>query len=102
VGVLECRCDLDLAEEPLATESDRQLGFEQLDGDASVVLQILGEKDDSHASMAQLSLEPVSIANRRREPLEELHGCPLCLGECVPRRRSGQGTRFVHPNITQE
>ena len=77
VGVLECRGDLDLAEEPLAAEDGRQLGLEQLDGDAPVVLQVLGEKDDRHPTAAKLSLDPVSIAERRRELLEEFHGRPF-------------------------
>ena len=66
VGVLECRGDFDLAEEPLAAEDGRQLGFEQLDGDGSAVLQVLGEKDDRHPTVAKLPLDPVSIAERRR------------------------------------
>ena len=39
-----------------------------------MVLQVLGEKDDGHPTVAKLSLDPVSIAERRRELLEEFHG----------------------------
>ena len=68
----------------------RQLGLEQLDGDAAVVLQVLGEKDDGHAAVAELPLDPVSIAERRRELLEEVHG-PV-LSAAGTRASRGGGT----------
>ena len=65
VGVLEGGGDLDLAEEPVAAEDGRQLGLEHLDGDAAVVLQVLGEKDDRHPALAELALDAVAVAERR-------------------------------------
>ena len=89
VGVLEGRGDLDLAEEPLAAEHGRQLGLEQLDGDGAAVLQVLGEEDDRHPAVAELPLDPVSIAERRPELLEEVHGAAFSGSpECVSRRRA--------------
>jgi hypothetical protein len=73
VGVLQGRGDFDLAEEPLAAEHGRQVGFEQLDGDASAVLQVLGEKDDCHPAVAKLPFDPISIAECRGKLLEEFH-----------------------------
>ena len=72
--MLERRRNFDLAEEPLAAEDGRQVGLEQLDGDTSPVLQVLGEKDDRHPTVAELPLDAVAIAQRRRELLEEVHG----------------------------
>ena len=72
--VLEGRSDGDFADESLAAEHGRQLGFEQLDGDAPMVLQVLGKKHDRHPTLAKLALDPVSIAERLRELLEEFYG----------------------------
>jgi hypothetical protein len=83
VWVLERRGDFDLAEESLAAEDGRQVGLEELDGDEAVVLQVLREKDDRHPTVAKLPLDPVSIAERRRELLERLHGRPPRLGQNV-------------------
>ena len=77
VRVLERRRNFDLAEESLAADDGRQLGLEQLDRDAAPVLQVLGEKDDRHPTVADLTLDPVSIAQRRRELLEQVHGLVL-------------------------
>jgi hypothetical protein len=71
VRVLESRGELDLAKKPLATQDHGQLGFEQLDRDAPVVLQVLREEDDRHPAPAQLTLDPVAIAERFPELLEE-------------------------------
>jgi hypothetical protein len=62
VRVLERRGDLDFAKEPLAPDDGRQLGLEQLDGDAPVVLQVFGEKDDRHSATAKLAFDAISIA----------------------------------------
>jgi hypothetical protein len=52
VGMLECRGDPDLAEEPLAAEHGRQLRPEHFDRDPPVVLQVLGEKHYRHPAVA--------------------------------------------------
>ena len=98
VGVLERRGDLDLAEEPLAAEDGRQLGLEQLDGDPPAVLQVLGEKDDRHPAVAELPLDPVSIAERRRELLEEVHGCPFTGERCLSNRWRQATSRLPGPS----
>ena len=72
--MLQRRGDLDLAEEPFAAEEGRQLRPEHLDGNASMVLHVLGENDDGHPAVAQFPLDPVSIADRRRQLVEEVHG----------------------------
>lgn len=72
--MLKRRGDLDLAEEPFAADESRQLRSERLDGNATMVLHILGEKDDGHPAVAQLPLDSVSIAERRRQLFEEVHG----------------------------
>lgn len=62
-----------------------------------MVLQILGEIDDSHPSVAKLPLDPVSIAKRRRELLEQFHG-PLRVGENVSRvREAGKEAGAARP-----
>jgi hypothetical protein len=40
--------------------------LEQLDGDASVALQVLGEKDDSHPTAAKLAVSPMDGMCRAR------------------------------------
>ena len=71
--MLEGGGDLDLAEEPLAAEGGRQLGLEQLDGDAPAVLQVLGEERRPPSRVAKLPLHAISLAERRRELLEDSH-----------------------------
>ena len=73
VGMLKRRGDFDFAEESVAAKGGRELGPEELDGDATPVLQVLSEKDDCHSSLAKLSLDPVPIAERSSELLEEVH-----------------------------
>jgi hypothetical protein len=68
--------DFDFAEESLAAKGGRELGPEELDGDATPVLQVLSEKDDSHSSLAKLSLDSVPIPERGNELLEEVHDRP--------------------------
>ena len=60
VGVLEARGDLDLAGEALGAEGGGELGTEDLDGDAAVVLQVFGEVDGGHAALAELPLDAVA------------------------------------------
>jgi len=82
-----------VAEEPLAAEHGRQLGFEHFDGDGSAVLQVFGEKDDRYPSLTKLSFDPISIAEGRRELLLEFHGRAVPLGrECVRCGPAGRGS----------
>ena len=72
--MLKRRGDFDFAEESVAAKGGRELGPEELNGDATPVLQVLGEKDEGHSPLTELALDPISLAQRRRELLEECHG----------------------------
>ncbi len=68
VRVLEAGGGLDLGEEALAADDGAQLGVEDLDGDLAAVLQVLGEIDGGHATLAELALEAVAVGQGDREP----------------------------------
>jgi hypothetical protein len=61
VRVLEPGCQLDLTLEAFGTQRGRQLGMEHLQGDRTLVANVLGQIDRSHAATAELALDPVSI-----------------------------------------
>ena len=77
VGMLQRGGDLDLAEEPIAAESHRQLGFENLERDGAMVLEVGGEVDHGHAALAELALDPVTVADSHDELVEEVQGSDL-------------------------
>ena len=52
---------LDLGQEPLGTDHGRELGAQHLDGDLTVVLDVVGEIDGGHAARAELALDPVAV-----------------------------------------
>src|SRR6185437_14957255 len=58
--VAEPRGDPDLAEEPLGTERAGELGLQDLDGDATLVLQVLSQIDRCHPAAAELVLDRVA------------------------------------------
>ncbi len=64
VGVLQVRGGLDLGEEALGADDRGQFGLEDLDGDLSVVLDVLGQVHRGHAAFAELPLDPVAIGQR--------------------------------------
>ncbi len=51
---------LDLAEEPVGADLGGDLRPQDLEGDAPVVPQVLGEEDDGHAPLAELALDRVT------------------------------------------
>ena len=59
-GVLEVRRGLDLGEEPLGANQSCQLGLQDLEGDLSFVLQVVGQVDGGHAAFAELALNGVA------------------------------------------
>ena len=70
VRMMQAGGDLDLTEEALGTQGGRQLGTEYFHGHLAVVLQILGEINQSHPPHAQLALEPIPVGERRGEAKE--------------------------------
>ena len=54
-----CR-ELDLALEALGADAGREFRAEHLDGDVTVVFEVVGEVDGGHAALAQLPLEAVT------------------------------------------
>ena len=54
VGVLEFGGDPDLAEKAIAAEGGGELGQEHLDGDLTIVADVVGEVDDGHAAPTEL------------------------------------------------
>ncbi len=61
VRMLEPGGQLDLPLEPLGAERGRQLGMEHLQGDGSLVANVLGQVDGGHPAPAELALEPIAI-----------------------------------------
>ena len=61
VRVLELGGDLDLAEEPFRAENSGQLGPQYLDRHLTVVFQILGEVDGSHAAGTHFFFNGVAV-----------------------------------------
>ena len=53
----------DLAEEPVGADLGGDLGPEDLDGDLAVVAEVVGQEDHGHAAFAELSLDPVPVAD---------------------------------------
>ena len=75
VGVLEAGGGLDLGEEAVAADDGAQFGMEDLDGDLTGVLEVLGEVDGGHAALAELALEAVAVGERRSEASQRIaHG----------------------------
>jgi hypothetical protein len=70
VRVLECGDRPDLKEKPFGAHGSGQLGFQDLDRDLAVVLQVLGEVDRGHAALAQLALEAVAVGQGGGEALK--------------------------------
>ena len=53
--------DLDLAEEPLAADHCSELGPQHLYCYGAVMLPVLGVKHDSHAPVAELTLDGIAF-----------------------------------------
>jgi hypothetical protein len=59
----------DFPEEPFLTQRGRQLGAQHLDGDLSVVPEVMGQIDHGHAAGTQLSLNAVAFGEGGGQPL---------------------------------
>jgi hypothetical protein len=57
--MLQAGCDLDLAVEALRAERGSELGEQDLEGDGSLVLQVLGQEYRGHPPASELALERV-------------------------------------------
>jgi len=64
VGVLHLGRGLDLDDEPLGAEDGGKLGLQDLDRDLAVVLQVLGQVDGGHATLAERPLDSVAAGQR--------------------------------------
>ena len=62
VRVVEPRCEVDLAEEPLGTEAGRELRAEHLQRDQPVVLLVASQVDGDHTALPELTLEHVVVS----------------------------------------
>src|SRR5204862_6129777 len=77
VGVIERRCDLDLAQKPLGPDRSAEIGSEHFHGYLAVVLQVQGEMDRGHSSLAQRALQAVAVGQRLGEALVlRVHSAP--------------------------
>jgi hypothetical protein len=72
VGVGELGRDIDLAQEAIGPERLTQLGPEDLDRDRSLVLEITGKKNDSHATPTELTLESITVGEGRLEEIQQI------------------------------
>jgi hypothetical protein len=68
-------------EESLGADDGRELGPQHLEGDLTVVPEIVGEKHRRHPARPELALHPVPIGECRGQPFQ---GC----GHRVSRVRS--------------
>ncbi len=59
--MLEIRRDFDLAQESLGAEYRTELRIENLDGDFSIVFEIVREVDSRHAAASKLALDSIPI-----------------------------------------
>src|SRR5207253_1359692 len=71
-------------EKAFAAECCAQVGVQHLDGDVSLVLEIVREVDGGHAARADLALQPVAISERCVETRLIRHAL-VCLNPCNAR-----------------
>jgi hypothetical protein len=84
VRVLQVGGELDLGQEALRADDGGKLGPQHLDGDSTVVPEILGEIDRGHAAGADLLLETVVVGQGGRDPGRRGHGCSLRFTSVAP------------------
>jgi len=65
--MLQAHPDVDLAQESIVAERDRELRKEHLDRDGPVVPQVAGEVYGRHAAAPELALERVAAHERMLE-----------------------------------
>ena len=83
--MVEPRGDPDFGQEALRAEHGAELGAKDLDGDLSIVLEIVGEIDRGHAALTQLPLDAVAVGEGHLE-------ATLKLGH--PHRHEPQGAHL--------
>ena len=80
---------LGFAEEPLAdVRIERQVGGEQLDGDATVEAYVGRQVDDGHATSADLRVHQVLGPDRGHEPVEQEVGHSRYVARRAPEGRA--------------
>ena len=72
--MLQTRCDLDLAQEPVAADANSQPGMQHLKRDLSLVLDIEGKENRRHPTRAQFTLECVGVAEGAPKALAQFVG----------------------------
>lgn len=81
-------------EESLRAEAAGEVGVEHLEGDGTIVAEVVGEEDRRHTAAPELALEDVPGAQRMLEPLAQVHGRgdrPLKGGGKCSAGREGSG-----------
>ena len=73
VGMLQTRCEFDLAQEPVAADASSQRGMQHLERYLALVLDIEGKKNRRHPTRAQFTHKRVGVAE----------GAPEALAQCV-------------------
>ena len=63
---------MDLAEEPLRAEHRGQLGFQNLDRDLALMLDVVCEIHRRHPTGAYLTLDPIAVGESNFKAVEEL------------------------------
>ncbi len=86
--MLEVGRDLNFSEEAFRADDRGQLGFQDLEGNLAVMLQVLGQVDRGHAALAELALDGVAPVEGG---VEKAHGFGH---RAVPR---GGSDRDQHP-----
>ena len=76
VWMLQPRGELDLALEPLGRHAGGQLRGKQLDDDLAAEREFRSHIDARHPSAAELTIELVGIAERRRQLLAQIRVTP--------------------------
>jgi hypothetical protein len=72
VGVLQVRGDPDLAQKPLDAEQGRQFGFQDLERDETVVLQVARDVHRRHPADASFALDRVLLGEGGGELREKV------------------------------
>ena len=68
----QARGDLDLAQEALGADRQRELGAQELDRDHPLVPEVAGEEHGRHPAPSQLAHEGVAARQGRAEPFQDV------------------------------
>src|SRR5204862_7269893 len=77
--VLETGGDLDLAQEPVGAERDREVGAKDLTGDITIEPHISRTVDDRHAAAPDFAFERVMPGERRSEAADLVRSAHVTL-----------------------